>query len=134
MTNEEDSLDRKEVLERIKEDHQCLEKEVLDTDTVKYRNWMGVLSVLVICGTTVLNAYTTHFSVTNGHGWPSDLAIIFMNIGVVFIGWAFMRTNTIINSFLQVESAGTVFRRKAADLIRPSTDPPRGPGRRDDHR
>lgn len=122
---EEDNSDKKKVLDNHHE-YNCLEEEVLGNSTVRLRNIMGILAVITTCIISLGNAFTTHYSVTNGHGWPSDLTMIATNIGVVVIGWTFMRSNVIINSLLQVESNTTVLRRKAADMIRPSTDAPEG--------
>lgn len=105
--------------------HDALEKNVYGEQSVKLRNTGGILAVITVCLTALINSYTIYLSVNDKGIWPSETSMFIMMVGPVIAAWSWMAVNKTLQTLLSGESGFTKIRAKLADAIAPS--PPKAP-------
>lgn len=106
-----------------KERHVCrdtVEGEFFSDWTIILRNIGGITAAITTCVIAVVNAFSTHVSITNGTGWPDDLTMLIVNTAPAIIAWNFMRANKMIETIVAGGSdRNRNVRRSLARLIAP---------------
>jgi hypothetical protein len=77
-----------------------------------------MLAIITMCITSVINAYTTHLSVSDKGIWPSEITIMLTNIGLVVVAWTWVNANKTISTIMQGTDLTDRLRNRAADFIR----------------
>lgn len=113
----------KEIDKTITQVHAELERNVYGDQSVKLRNMGGLLAVITVCLTALINSYTIYFSVTTNSSWPSETSMFIMMVGPIIAGWSWMAVNKTLQTILSGEGGFSKIRGKIADAIAPS--PPR---------
>ena len=108
-----------------------IERELYGKWTITLRNFCGVMAVLTTCLVAAMNGWTTYKSVSAGTGWPSDWAVIVVNVGPVICAWTYLSANKIITAILSSdtgEGLATRLRRRVANAVDPGGQQPSNSG------
>lgn len=97
-----------------------IERELFGKWTIILRNLGGMLAIITMCVTSVLNGYTTHLSVSVKGEWPSEITMFITNIGLVVVAWTWVNANKTISTIMQGSDLTHRLRNRLADAI--STD------------
>lgn len=119
---EDEELTAKQKAELLKHERECVEEELFGNWTIRLRNAGGILAAVTTCIIAIFNAFTTHVSVTNGNGWPSETTMLIVNIGPILIAWSYMKANKMIETILEVGGIGERIRSAVVELVTPKTN------------
>lgn len=109
--------------EQLKQERESVEEEMFGCWTIRLRNAGGIIAALTTCVIAIFNAFTTHHSVTNGQGWPSETTMLIVNVGPILIAWSYMKANKMIETILGEGGLGERVRSVIAEMVRPKTKP-----------
>ena len=108
-----------------------IERELYGKWTITLRNFCGVMAVLTTCLVAAMNGWTTYRSVSAGTGWPSDWAVVVVNVGPIICAWAYLSANKVITAILSSdtgEGLATRLRRRVANAVDPGGESPNNNG------
>lgn len=95
-----------------------VEESVFGKWSVIIRNAAGIISTLVVSGTSVGFWWTTHQSVTVHNVWPDTTTIMLTNIGPVMIAWAVINVNKTITTIFGVKDSIAMVREKFSRVLK----------------
>lgn len=96
---------------------QEVERELFGKWTILLRNASGMLAIVTLCITSILNGYTTHLSVADKGIWPSEITLLITNVGLVVVAWTWMNANKTISTIMQATDFTDRVRNRIADVI-----------------
>ena len=104
-----------------------IERELFGKWTIMLRNIGGILAIITMCVTSILNGYTTHLSVSDKGIWPSETTIFITNIGLVIVAWTWVNANKTIATIFQATDLTDRWRNRVANVISTDKKEPQAP-------
>lgn len=95
-----------------------VEEGVFGKWSVIIRNTAGIISTLVVCGTSVGFWWTTNISVTQNNVWPDTMTIMLTNIGPVMIAWAVINVNKTITTIFGARDSLALVRERLGRVFK----------------
>lgn len=96
-----------------------VEREIFGKWKVLLINLGGILSVLVVCLTALINSFTIYLSVTTNGKWPSEMSMFIMMVGPVICAWGWMNVNGTLKTIMSQSGFSNKMRTKVAEIIAP---------------